>query len=131
MKCVCKYGWLSGLGVWFALRVREVPGSNPGWAHLLLHCRKIEMILLTFHLKIPGRAHLLLHYIKIGNDFINISLKIFFSISDITSHTVVNPGDDAEMVCTIDANPIKENTVQWTRYKSLIFTMIIQLLLIR
>ena len=24
--------WLSGLGVWFALRVREVPGSNPGWA---------------------------------------------------------------------------------------------------
>ncbi len=25
--------WLSGLGVWFALRVREVPGSNPGWAH--------------------------------------------------------------------------------------------------
>ena len=23
---------LSGLGVWFALRVREVPGSNPGWA---------------------------------------------------------------------------------------------------
>ena len=26
--------WLSGLGVWFALRVREVPGSNPGWAQL-------------------------------------------------------------------------------------------------
>ena len=24
---------LDGLGVWFALRVREVPGSNPGWAH--------------------------------------------------------------------------------------------------
>ena len=24
--------WLSGLGVWFSLRVREVPGSNPGWA---------------------------------------------------------------------------------------------------
>ena len=22
--------WLSGLGVWFSLRVREVPGSNPG-----------------------------------------------------------------------------------------------------
>ena len=27
---------LSGLGVWFALRVREVPGSNPGWALSLL-----------------------------------------------------------------------------------------------
>ena len=28
--------WLVGLGVWFALRVREVPGSNPGRA-LLFH----------------------------------------------------------------------------------------------
>ena len=25
---------LVGLGVWFSLRVREVPGSNPGWALL-------------------------------------------------------------------------------------------------
>ena len=25
-------GWLVGLGVWFSLRVREVPGSNPGRA---------------------------------------------------------------------------------------------------
>ena len=24
---------LNGLGVWFSLWVREVPGSNPGWAH--------------------------------------------------------------------------------------------------
>ena len=24
--------WLAGLGVWFALRMREVPGSNPGRA---------------------------------------------------------------------------------------------------
>ena len=30
---VCGY-WLDGLGVWFSLRVREVPGSNPGQAHL-------------------------------------------------------------------------------------------------
>ena len=28
--------WLSGLGVWFSLWVREVPGSNPGWA--LIFC---------------------------------------------------------------------------------------------
>ncbi len=28
--------WLVGLGVWFLLRVREVPGSNPGRAHLCL-----------------------------------------------------------------------------------------------
>jgi hypothetical protein len=29
---------------------------------------------------------------------------------------MVSPGDDAEMICTIDANPIKDDTVQWTRY---------------
>ena len=28
---------LSGLGVWFSLRVREVPGSNPGWARVFCH----------------------------------------------------------------------------------------------
>ena len=28
--------WLVGLGVWFSLRVREVPGSNPGRA-LIFH----------------------------------------------------------------------------------------------
>ena len=28
---------------------------------------------------------------------------------------MVSPGDDAEMICTIDANPIKADTVQWTR----------------
>ena len=39
------YQWLVGLGVWFSLRVREVPGSNPGralniffaFAHMWLH----------------------------------------------------------------------------------------------
>ena len=30
-----RYPWLVGLGVWFSLRVREVPGSNPGRALLL------------------------------------------------------------------------------------------------
>ena len=28
--------WLNGLGVWFSLWVREVPGSNPGWALIFL-----------------------------------------------------------------------------------------------
>ena len=28
--------WLFGLGVWFSLRVREVPGSNPGGAQFFL-----------------------------------------------------------------------------------------------
>ncbi len=28
---------------------------------------------------------------------------------------MVNPGENAEMVCTVDANPIKEDTVQWKR----------------
>ena len=42
--------WLGGLGVWFALRVREVPGSIPGqallfwiWAILLLMYFKLEV----------------------------------------------------------------------------------------
>ena len=29
--------WLVGLGVWFSLRVREVPGSNPGRARSVYH----------------------------------------------------------------------------------------------
>ena len=33
---------LNGLGVWFSLWVREVPGSNPGWAHLLLLTLNID-----------------------------------------------------------------------------------------
>ena len=31
---------LNGLGVWFSLWVREVPGSNPGWAHLFVQSLK-------------------------------------------------------------------------------------------
>ena len=38
-----------------------------------------------------------------------------FSITDITTYVMVSPGEDAEMVCTIDANPMKEDTVQWIR----------------
>ena len=35
-KCGCIWicnCWPSGLGVWYSLWVRVVPGSNPGWAH--------------------------------------------------------------------------------------------------
>ena len=32
----CHQQRLSGLGVWFSLWVREVPGSNPSWAHTFL-----------------------------------------------------------------------------------------------
>ena len=39
--------WLSGLGVWFALRVREVPGSNPGWA-LQHSTRQVQPFLLFY-----------------------------------------------------------------------------------
>ena len=28
--------WLSGLGLWFRLWVQEVPGSNPGWALVII-----------------------------------------------------------------------------------------------
>ena len=37
--------WLVGLGVWFSLRVREVPGSNPGRALL-------QLCLLSLHIHV-------------------------------------------------------------------------------
>ena len=37
-------GWLVGLGVWFSLRVREVPGSNPGRALWNLLGGKVEAL---------------------------------------------------------------------------------------
>ena len=43
------YYWLDGLGVWFALRVREVPGSIPGQAHLILSsCGYFPQVLKNF-----------------------------------------------------------------------------------
>ena len=38
---------LFGLGVWFSLRVREVPGSNPGGAH-----RFCQLTLIKFNLSL-------------------------------------------------------------------------------
>ena len=37
--------WLVGLGVWFSLRVREVPGSNPGRALRTALCWNMEFSL--------------------------------------------------------------------------------------
>ena len=48
MGKICKLGAprararLDGLGVWFSLRVREVPGSNPGQAHIPFKTRRSE-----------------------------------------------------------------------------------------
>ena len=37
--------WLDGLGVWFSLRVREVPGSIPGQAqHILINVSLVVKI---------------------------------------------------------------------------------------
>ena len=41
LKMLLTQKWLVGLGVWFALRVREVPGSNPGRAHNVLLLNKL------------------------------------------------------------------------------------------
>lgn len=38
--------WLSGLVVWFSLRVREVPGSIPGWAQFFFALDFYRIILL-------------------------------------------------------------------------------------
>ena len=41
--CVAIFSkWLVGLGVWFSLWVREVPGSNPGRAQLFVFARKMN-----------------------------------------------------------------------------------------
>ena len=40
-KCI---SWLVGLGVWFSLWVREVPGSNPGRAQYFRHAEIVSRI---------------------------------------------------------------------------------------
>ena len=53
-----KYKWLNGLGVWFSLWVREVPGSNPGWAHCFfyfyVHELNVKMRKSCFCMPWPG-----------------------------------------------------------------------------
>ena len=39
----------------------------------------------------------------------------FCSITEITDNITVNPYDNAQMVCVVDANPIKDDTVKWSR----------------
>ena len=42
--------------------------------------------------------------------------KLFhFSISEITRSILVNPQENAQMLCVIDANPIKDDTAKWSR----------------
>ena len=44
--------WLSGLGVWFSLWVREVPGSNPGWAQIFSAFFSEILRIFTFQINI-------------------------------------------------------------------------------
>ena len=41
--------------------------------------------------------------------------SLLFRISAITNYVMVNPGENAHMKCVVDANPIKIDTVKWTR----------------
>ena len=47
----------------------------------------------------------------------NFSLFFFLlhRIVHITRDTLVNPGQTAELICEVDANPITADTVKWTR----------------
>ena len=50
--------------------------------------------------------------------FLTIFLQFFFllhRIVHITRDTLVNPGQTAELICEVDANPITADTVKWTR----------------
>lgn len=38
-----------------------------------------------------------------------------FRITHLTNYITVNPGENAELVCSVDANPIKIDTVKWLR----------------
>ena len=40
---------------------------------------------------------------------------MLFRITKITNFITVNPGENAELVCSVDANPIKPDTVKWVR----------------
>ena len=59
---------LNGLGVWFSLWVREVPGSNPGWAHFSFH----DLLL------IPVSNFILHFYSESKPCIFNISMTFFF-----------------------------------------------------
>ena len=42
-------------------------------------------------------------------------LLLLFRITHLTNYITVNPGENAELVCSVDANPIKIDTVKWLR----------------
>ena len=44
-----------------------------------------------------------------------LHISLNFSISEITSSIQVNPQENAQMLCVIDANPIKDDTAKWSR----------------
>ena len=43
------------------------------------------------------------------------SYCFLFRITHLTNYITVNPGQNAELVCSVDANPIKIDTVKWLR----------------
>ena len=43
------------------------------------------------------------------------SYCFLFRITHLTNYITVNPGENAELVCSVDANPIKIDTVKWLR----------------
>ena len=45
----------------------------------------------------------------------NHNTLLHFSISEITTSILVNPQENAQMLCVIDANPIKDDTAKWSR----------------
>ena len=48
---------------------------------------------------------------------VSFYLLLLFRITEITDYKMVNPGQNAEMKCVVDANPIKIDTVKWTGHE--------------
>ena len=48
-------------------------------------------------------------------DYFFTNIFLLHRIVHITRDTLVNPGQTAELICEVDANPITADTVKWTR----------------
>ena len=83
--CCSLHQWLNGLGVWFSLWVREVPGSNPGWAQLFFH-----------HLSAKGWFA-----IKMLGDT-RIWTMGLSDCSRLLYHWAISPADDVEYFHKVD-----------------------------
>ena len=110
-SCYILYGTnntgLNGLGVWFSLWVREVPGSNPGWAHFYIW-RFIQYPCQTLFYIFTVNQSLVLYrncffYFRISLYFCSFRCRCrIFPCTDPTAHMIMkNPNTLARFLESI------------------------------